>query len=402
MRTRRHGVGLGILVVALLGVPWTVRANLASDALRARATTEIYNLDDGQALATWREATVADPGDAAAWRGLAGAIVARIGMLRGTMTVDSYLGRIATHDVSLPPPPPDLAREFDTAITRAVSIARQTLAARPRDVQAEYELGAALGIRASYVATVDGGMLAGFRAAREAYDAHERVLEWAPARADAGLTVGTYRYLVSSLSMPLRWMAYAVGFGGGRERGITLIEGAAAFHGDNRGDAALALLLIYNREHRYDEALRLLTDLRDRYPRNRLFWLETGSTLLRAERPAEAERMLDAGMQMLAGDTRPRMFGEDALWNYRRGSARAALGHRTDARADLERAVAARGRPWVEGRAHLELGKLALLDSDRVAARAHLQAAARLGDSDRDGASAERARQMLEQDARTR
>ena len=62
-------------------------------------------------------------------------------------------------------------------------------------------------------------MLAGFRAARRAYDEHERVLDLDPSRKDAGLIVGTYRYLVSTLSLPMRMMAYVAGFGGGRERG---------------------------------------------------------------------------------------------------------------------------------------------------------------------------------------
>lgn len=391
---------LGIALA--LAAPSATGANPASAALRARAADEIYNLDDRQALVTWRAATVADPRDAGAWRGLAGAIVAHIGMLRGTMTVDSYLGRVATRDVSLPPPPAELAREFDTAMSRAIGLARQQVASHPNDPQAHYELGAALGIRASYIATVEGGVLAGFRAAREAYDAHERVLALNPARADAGLIVGTYRYLVSTMSMPMRWVAYMAGFGGGRERGIAQVEQAAAYTGDNSADASIALLLLYNRERRFDDALKVLADLRRRYPRNRLFWLEAGSTLLRADRAAEADRILDEGITMLNRDSRPRMFGEEALWYYRRGTARAALGRRAEARLDLDRAVAAQGRRWVEGRAHFELGRLALLESNRAVARRHLEEAVRLGNSDQDGASAGRARQVLETEMRQR
>ncbi len=96
-------------------------------------------------------------------------------------------------------------------------------------------------------------------------------------------------------------------------------------------------------------------------------------------------------------DTRRRMLGEEALWYYRRGSARAALKRIPEARTDLNKAVAARGRKWVEGRAHLELGRLSLAEGDMAAAREHLQTAARLGDSDSDGASAARARDLLKQ-----
>jgi predicted Zn-dependent protease len=246
------------------------------------------------------------------------------------------------------------------------------------------------------MATVDGGMMAAFRAAREAYDAHETVLKLNPARADAGLIVGTYRYIVAALSLPARMFAYMAGFGGGKERGIHLVEAAASYPGDNQSDARLALVLLYTREGRHEDALRQLDLLRARYPRNRLLWLESGSTLLRANRPADAERMLLDGMDMLAHDHRSRMFGEEALWYYRLGTARASRGQPADARQDLEKSIAAEGRPWVHGRAHLELGRL-LLKSNAAEAREHLQMAAKLGDSDRDGASADRARELLKE-----
>ncbi len=223
------------------------------------------------------------------------------------------------------------------------------------------------------------------------------MLELDGSRADAGLIVGTYRYLVSVLSMPMRWVAYVAGFGGGRERGVQLVEGAARYRGDNQSDAQVALLLLYNRERRYADAIALLDRMRTRYPRNRLLWLETGSTLLRADRPEEAERYLDEGIAMTGRDTRRRMLGEDALWYYRRGSARAALRRAAAARDDLQRAIASNGRRWVEGRAHFELGRLAMAEGAAAAAREHFQAAARLGDSDHDGASANRARVMLKQ-----
>ena len=119
-------------------------------------------------------------------------------------------------------------------------------------------------------------MLSAFRAAREAYDEHEQVLSLAPQRRDAGLVVGTYRYIVATLSLPIRWVAYVAGFGGGRERGLSLVEGAANYSGENQTDARFALTLLYNRERRYDDALKQLAVLRETYPRNRLVWLESG------------------------------------------------------------------------------------------------------------------------------
>lgn len=398
---RRFGWTLALTAVLTAARPLLGGASPVTESLRARGSEELYSLDDLKALATWREAARIEPDESDNWRGLAGAILAHLGMLRGTMTVDSYLGRVATKDVALPPPPADLAGEFDRAIKRAISLSRAKASANPRNPEVQYELGAAIGIQASYLATINGGVLPAMRAAREAFDVHERVLELAPGRADAGLIVGTYRYLVSTMSLPMRLAAYMVGFGGGRERGIQLVEHAAAYHGDNQSDARLALLLLYTREGRHDDALRQLSWLRERYPRNRLLWLETGSALLRANRPTDAERFLNEGLSMLARDNRPRMLGEESLWYYRRGSARAALGRSDDAQIDLERSIALDGRRWVHGRAHLELGQLALRRADAAAAREHLQLASSLGDSDRDGLSAARARALMKQIPRT-
>lgn len=385
--------------VAALAAPAAALANPASIALRARAADEFYNLDRDQALATYREAIAADPQDAGAYRGLAGTLWLSITFHRGNMTVDDYLGKVTRPNAKMSPPPADTVAAFHVAIERALALSRARIAINDRDVDALYQLGAAVGLRASYEATVNGSVLSAFRAAREAYDAHEKVLEIDPRRRDAGLIVGTYRYVVSALALPLRWMAYAAGFGGGRERGLQLIEGAAAYPGDSQADARFALILLYNREKRYDEALTQLALLRQRYPRNRLAWLESGATCLRAGRPADAERFLAEGLARWASDDRPRMFGEDAIWQYKIGAARAALGRGAEAEQSLRRAVSLEGRSWVHGRAHIELGKLALKAGRTAEARQHFQAAIPLCAGDNDQIWADEAHRLLSHSA---
>jgi tetratricopeptide (TPR) repeat protein len=379
----------------LAGLAEPAQANRESAALRAKAAAQTYNLDRDLALETFRRAVAADPQDAAAYRGVATTLWLSVTFRRGNMTVDDYLGRDTRPSPTMAPPPADTAAAFHEAIDRAVALARARIAANPRDADAHYQLGAAIGLRASYTASVDGRVMGAFRAAREAYDEHERVLELDGRRKDAGLIVGTYRYIVSALALPMRLVAYVVGFGGGRERGLHLIEEAAAYPGDNQEDARFALVLLYNREKRYDDALKMLALLRERYPGNRLAWLEAGSTYLRAGRPAEAERILSDGITRFASDTRQRMFGEDALWLYKRGTARAALGKTADAEADLRRALGVEGRNWVHGRTHLELGKLALKSGTRAAAHDAFQRAIPLCQGDNDPTPADEARRLL-------
>ena len=370
-------------------------ANPASDALRAKASAHIYNLEHAAAMAAFKEAVAADPRDAAAYRGLATSYWLSITFTRGNMTVDDYLGRVTKPNPALAAPPPETVAAFRDAIEKAIAIAKQRLAQNPKDADAHYQLGAAVGLRASYTATVDGSVTSAFRSAREAYDEHEAVLNLDPRRKDAGLIVGTYRYIVATLTLPLRMMAYMAGFGGNREKGLRLIEDAAAYSGENQTDARFALILLYNREKRYADALAQLAMLRERYPRNRLVWLESGSTALRGGRYSEAERFLDEGLARFAGDQRPRMFGEDALWYCKRGTAHAWNGRPKEAEPDLRKALSVPGRKWVHARAHLELGRIAINGGNKAAARADLQQAVALSEGDNDPGTAEEARRLM-------
>ena len=392
----RRGAATVCCAAVLVCLDARVNANPASEALRAKGANHIYNLEHDLALEAFRQAVAADPEDPGAHRGVASSLWLGITFRRGNMLVDDYLGRAAkTNTAKLPPPAPESIAGFHQSIERAIAIAKRRIEANPKDADAHFQLGAAVGLRASYTATVEGSVMGAFRSAREAYEEHVKVLALAPHRKDAGLIVGTYRYIVATLSLPMRWMAYMAGFGGNRDRGMKLIEEAAAYGGDNTADARFALLLLYNREKRYEDALAQLARLRASYPRNRLVWLETGSTALRAGQYAEAEKFLAEGYAGFTDDRRTRMFGEEALWLYKRGAARAGLGRVADAEADLHRALSLPGRNWVYGRARLELGKLALKAGSTEAARTEFGTAAALADSDNDPMTAADARRLM-------
>jgi tetratricopeptide (TPR) repeat protein len=334
--------------------------------LRARAADLSYNLDHDEALALLRQAVTAEPNDTVNHRALASALWLDILFKGGGVTVDHYLGSFTSATVQMKRPPPELDAEFKREIAKAIELAERRTAAAPSDPQAHYDLGTAVGLQASYVASVEGRLLAGFRGAKRSYEEQEKVLELDPKRKDAELIVGTYRYIVSTLSLPMRLMAYVAGFGGGRERGLTMIEEAAAAPGENRTDAQFALVLLYNREQRYDAAMRVLGDLRRQYPRNRLVILEAGATATRAGRSAEADKLLTEGIAALAGDRRPRIPGEEALWHYKRGVARVQLGRREEALQDLRAALTPDSAGWVQGRAHVELARLAAQQGDKA------------------------------------
>lgn len=389
------------MVVTLAGVlmvssPASVRAQAASvEALRKQAVELAYSHHHEEALALLRKAVSIAPDDSATHRNLASIVWLTMLFRRGAITVDHYLGSFSRSKVSLPKPPAELEAEFRTHIARAISLAENRVAAAPRDPQGHFDLGAAVGLQATYTASIEGGLLAAFNTARRAYNEHERVLELDPTRKEAGLIVGTYRYVVSTLSLPMRMMAYVVGFGGGRERGIRMIEEAAAAGRVNREDAMLALVLVYNRERRYDDALRALGELRRLYPRNRLILLETGSTALRAGRYDLAEHHLTDGLAMLAKQDGPRIPGEESLWRYKRGAARVASGNADAALTDLRIAATPEAQAWVHGRARVEIGRVALQRGDLNAARDEARRARALCEQGNDPVCVNDAKKLL-------
>jgi len=402
---------VGLVIVSLLTASWvgSGRSVLAArgeshhgllDAaeLRARGFDLAYNLDHEQSLDQFKAALAVDPGDSASLRAAAAVTWLNIATIqRGAVTVEDFLGSVTRPSIPVEPAPARDALFFRQHIDRALSIAEARVRADPRDPGGQYELGATVGVLTSYQALVEGKALAAFRTARRAYQAHEEVLRLDPRRQDAGLIVGSYRYVVANLSLPMRMMAYVAGFGGGRERGLRLIEDAAAYRSDAQAEAQFLLVLIYNRERRYSDALRLIADLQRRYPRNRFLWLNGAGTALRAGRPKEAERFVDEGLGRLATDRRPRAVGEESLWRYMQGAVHVALGRTGPAADALRQAVSSGPRPWVRGRIHLELGKLADLAGDRQNARDEYERAKRLCGQANDQLGADEAELLTRQ-----
>ncbi len=208
-------------VCLLLLLPGDVQANDVHE-LVGRGYELAYNLDHDEAVDTFEAAIVRFPDHPAPHRGLAAAAWMRLLFLRGTMTVDDYLGSVTPRQVEMPDPPRALADTFETHSERATELS-EAMGDRDRDVaDTHYELGASVALAASYLATIEGKSFASFRPAKRAYAAHERVLELDPSRKDANFIVGTYRYVASTLPLPVRLMARIAGFRGGPGNGFSI------------------------------------------------------------------------------------------------------------------------------------------------------------------------------------
>ena len=160
-------------------------------------------------------------------------------------------------------------------------------------------------------------------------------------------------------------------------------------------DASAALLLIYTREGRHADAYSLAKQLEPELPHNRILLLEEGAAAIRAGHAAEAEAVLTRGLDGFDKDPRPKMPGEKALWLYKRGLARFNQNHLQDARTDFWSVLSNKPLMWVAGRAHLELGKINDLTSNRKDAVGEYRQAKLMCNSNNDAVCADEADKWL-------
>jgi tetratricopeptide (TPR) repeat protein len=369
-RVARRILLSAFVVIGLL--VWPARVATTQEARQAALMDAYelgYNLDYAEAVNTLEAVITQHPSHPAAYRGIATLTWLRMLFLRGAVLVDAQMTATLNAKGDIQKPPDDLVGLFESHVERAVKLSEAMVKANPDDPEAHYQLGMSVALVASYQASVDGEGLKALRVAKRAYKSHERVLELDPTRNDSKLTLGMYRYLVSLLPRPFRMMAYLVGFDGGREAAIRMIEEAAVYPGETAAEAKFALVLVYNRERKFEKAQRVLSDLKRNYPRNRLVWLESAATWLRDDRAYLAQRELVRGFAKLALDDRTRMAGEEQMWLLNRGTASVSLGNTAAAFTDLEAARDGVSQGWVQGRASVELGKIADLEGNRSLAR---------------------------------
>jgi hypothetical protein len=186
-----------------------------------------------------------------------------------------------------------LETQFRKLIETARVKAEALLKKNPRDIEALYFLGGAYATQAGYDATVTNRYFAALRAGAKAVELHRKVLKLDANFVDANLTIGLYDYVVANLPISIRMMGTLFGLHGNEARGLAEIESVARAGKYARDDARVALVTIYQREKRYDEAFALLRDLQEKFPKNYLLSLETAALLIRTDRKIEAFHEFD-------------------------------------------------------------------------------------------------------------
>jgi tetratricopeptide (TPR) repeat protein len=175
---------------------------------------------------------------------------------------------------------PKIVTEFRNLTRQSKLLAEAKLKQEPKNIEALDFLANTEGLKAAFEEAVERRHYAALRDGNDAVSHHREVLKLDPKYIDAQITIGLYEYVVGSLPLPVKILAGATGYRGSKRRGLQMLEQVAKEGRWAQDDAKSVLIVLYTREKRYADVLKLSRELSARYPRNYLLRLETADALV--------------------------------------------------------------------------------------------------------------------------
>ncbi len=264
-------VALGGLILAAFSVCSRAADVSATDSTLGRGFALLYNLDFDQAhqiFLSWEKEHPDNPmgptGDAA---GLLFSEFHRLGVLEGQFFEDdkAFAARKRLD------PDPAVRERFNTALERAQEEARSRLAKDSKDGDSLFAMTLSSGLQADYAALIDKHNLASLHYTKVANNWADQLLAVDPQCYDAHVATGFSKYIIGSMSAPVRWLVKLGGISGDKQAGIAELQLTAERGRYLAPFARMLLAIAYVRDKDKARARLLLASLRDEFPRNPLF-----------------------------------------------------------------------------------------------------------------------------------
>jgi len=344
---------------ALAALPEMPRQIESVDATIDKALHGLYSLDFAEAEVMFLSLTEREPNNPRLWNFLASSIWLKVIYEQEKLNLESFsgsrLGGARSNDLVSD----EREGRLREVLAHAISVAGAKLEVDPDNIDALYATGVAYLTLASFEATVKRSYFAANRAASRAREAHLRVLTLDPSFNDARLTIGAIDYAVGVLPSVVRMIIGVLGISGDKEGGIKQLQYAAELGENNGTNAKMILVVVYNRERKYDESLSVLADLHSMYPRNFLLEISSAYVFQRLEDWDAAVRVYEAVLEKV--DT-----GKDGYERLKSESVLFKIGEAHIKRRDADAAMAAfqeileiqDSTEELQARSHLWLGKI--------------------------------------------
>jgi tetratricopeptide (TPR) repeat protein len=373
---------LGRALVIVLLATWALPAQLFPPERTERiqlGVRDVYNLEYETARQRFQELVEAAPDDPAGYVYLAWTEWVKELGSQQELSID----RFASSDFFSEAPlyrmhvDPGAEARFRQLSQQGIDRARARLSRNPNDRTALFVLGQAYQNLASFEASLKRSWWSAFRYGSRTYRYNRDLLRQDPNLYDARLATGVYHYVTGSLAWNVKWLAFAMGYSGGREAGKREIE-TTAERGQLAGDdARVVLTLIYTREHRYPQAFEQLQHLLRKYPQNYLVHLDMGGLALLMKRPEAAVEIYQDVLRKIENGERKYAQLERASVYNRLGVAGRAQGDLAASAGWLNKSVAeAPAGARSHTIARLELGKTLDLQGRRREAQEQYRIAA--------------------------
>lgn len=249
------------------------------DPLVREAYQRFYILDYDGAVARFQRVADAHPDDP-----LATDYVLNATIFRELYRLDLLDTTFYANDGFLtgrhPAPEDPKAREQIFGLTdHAVELANRRLNANSRDVDALFSRAWARSLKAAYLAMVERSFSGGFHLANQARSDDERVLQMDPEYVDARMVVGIYQYVVGALPLPFKIMIGFAGIHGSKDTGMLNLRESASRGVLTQVESKTVIALFLRREGKYPQAISVVRQLKQEYPRNFLFCIEEANLL---------------------------------------------------------------------------------------------------------------------------
>jgi len=264
-----------------------------TDPIVERGFDHFYNLEYPQAIAEFRKAIEAAPADPHRHNHLAQAVLFQMMFRAGALETELVTGGNPFLRRPKIEPTEEEQKLFAASVGETLRLTGAALAKNPRDADAMYARGVALGFRGTYNFLVRRAWMDALRDITDARKLHNRVAEIDPQNIDALMLQGVHDYIVGSLPWYYRTLGFLVGFRGDRDRGIRTVKIVAEKGKWNRVDAKILLGVVARRERRPQDAVPIILELLERYPRNFLLLFELSQMYADLGRKDEALRALD-------------------------------------------------------------------------------------------------------------